>query len=203
MSKIKLTYYNGKGRAETARLVLAYAGKEYDDHRIVPEDMATLKPSLPFGQLPILEYEGTTISQSMAIARFLAREYGLAGQNALEEAKIDETVDAITDFQNALYATHFERDEEIKKEKLKKVLEETIPQTLGNLEKRLEKRGGQYFSGNGMSWAELHFLQIMEMVLSVNAVALDSFPKLKSLYERVQKIPNIENWLNTRPKTDF
>jgi len=36
MSKIKLTYYNGKGRAETARLVLAYAGKEYDDHRIVP-----------------------------------------------------------------------------------------------------------------------------------------------------------------------
>jgi len=198
MSKIKLTYYNGKGRAETARLVLAYAGKEYDDHRIVPEDMAALKPSLPFGQLPILEYEGTTISQSMAIARFLAREYGLAGQNALEEAKIDETVDAITDFQNALYATHFERDEEVKKEKLKKVLEETIPQTL-----RLEKRGGQYFSGNGMSWAELHFLQIMEMVLSVNAVALDSFPKLKSLYERVQKIPNIENWLNTRPKTDF
>ena len=36
MSNIKLTYYNGKGRAETARLVLAYAGKEYEDHRIVP-----------------------------------------------------------------------------------------------------------------------------------------------------------------------
>jgi len=54
-----------------------------------------------------------------------------------------------------------------------------------------------------MSWAELHFLQIMEMVLSVHATALDSTPKLKDLYERVQKIPNIENWLNTRPKTDF
>ena len=68
--------------------------------------MATLKPTLPFGQLPVLEYQGTTISQSMAIARFLARECGLAGQNALEEAKIDETVDAITDFQNALVRYH-------------------------------------------------------------------------------------------------
>ena len=36
MSKIKLTHYNARGRAETIRLVLAYAGKQYEDKRIAP-----------------------------------------------------------------------------------------------------------------------------------------------------------------------
>ena len=36
MSKIKLTHYNARGRAETIRLVLAYAGKEFEDKRIAP-----------------------------------------------------------------------------------------------------------------------------------------------------------------------
>ena len=64
--------------------------------------MKTLKPSLPYGQLPVLEWGGATVSQSMAIARFLAHECGLAGASTLEDALIDETVDVINDFQNAL-----------------------------------------------------------------------------------------------------
>ena len=36
----------------------------------------------------------------MAIAKFLAREFDLAGSNALEAAKRDEIVDAINDLQN-------------------------------------------------------------------------------------------------------
>jgi glutathione S-transferase len=30
----------------------------------------------PFGQLPILEFDGIVLAQSMAILRYLAREYG-------------------------------------------------------------------------------------------------------------------------------
>ena len=36
MSDIKLTYFNARGRAETSRLILAYAGKQYIDERITP-----------------------------------------------------------------------------------------------------------------------------------------------------------------------
>ena len=64
--------------------------------------MAALKPTLPYGQLPVLEYKGTTICQSMAIARFLANEFGMAGDTAIEKAQADEVVDAVSDFQNAL-----------------------------------------------------------------------------------------------------
>lgn len=120
MSGIKLTYFNGRGRAETARYVLAYAGAEYEDNRITGEQFAELKPSLNYGQLPVkhesgyicfkgspvqwqvLEYEGTTLCQSVTIARFLATTFNLAGRTALERAMVDEVADAVTDVQNAV-----------------------------------------------------------------------------------------------------
>ena len=37
-----------------------------------------------------------------------------------------------------------------------------------NLEKVLEKRGGQFFAGNCLTWAELHFLQLVDLMSSPN-----------------------------------
>ena len=64
--------------------------------------MPSLKPSLPFGQLPVLEIDGVTIGQSMAIARFLANEYGISGSSNLVKAKVDEVVDVMNDVQDAM-----------------------------------------------------------------------------------------------------
>ena len=64
--------------------------------------MPSLKPSLPFGQLPVLEVDGDTICQSMAIARYLASECGIAGSSSLVKAQVDEVVDVISDVQTAI-----------------------------------------------------------------------------------------------------
>ena len=74
MAQIKLTYFNLRARAEPARLVLAYAGAKYDDVRLPapwdnPKPWATLKPTTPYGQCPLLEWDGEVIAQSMAITR--------------------------------------------------------------------------------------------------------------------------------------
>ena len=45
MSGIKLTYFNLKGRAELARLILAQAEVEYEDCRIEREEWPELKKS--------------------------------------------------------------------------------------------------------------------------------------------------------------
>lgn len=63
MSQIKLTYFNLRARAEPARLILAYAGVKYTDHRIPypgddPKPWAEMKPSTPYGQLPLLQFGG-------------------------------------------------------------------------------------------------------------------------------------------------
>ena len=47
--------------------------------------------------MPVLEYQGATLCQSITVARFLAMECGLAGRDHLENAKIDEVVDAVSD----------------------------------------------------------------------------------------------------------
>merc|ERR1711942_127057 len=179
MADIKLTYFNG-------------------------EQLAAMKSSLAYGQLPKLEYKGTTIYQSVTIARFLAKEFGIAGNSNLERAQADEVADAITDIQNAIYGAFFESDEAAKAEKMKKVTEETIPKGLANLEKVLEKRGGQFFVGNAFSWAELHLLQLVDIILSMKMEqALEATPNLANLMARTRNVPNIKKYLEDRPASEF
>jgi len=41
----KLTYFNGRGRAELSRLIFAQAGVQYEDVRVEHSDWPQLKPS--------------------------------------------------------------------------------------------------------------------------------------------------------------
>ena len=200
--KVKLTYFNLRGRAEPSRLLLAYGGIKFEDCRITPgfedpKEWMALKPKTPYGSLPLLEWNGTNVAQSMAIARFIAREGGLAGRNNLEAAQIDEIIDAINDMINAGAKAFFAKDEAA----MKKHATETIPAGLGNIEKRLEARGGQFLSGNAFSWADLHVFDFCSNLPDKSC--LEKVPKIKNLTERVSKIPNIKSWVESRPKTNL
>jgi len=201
---VKLTYFNLRGRAESARLVLAYAGTRYQDNRITGEEFSLIKPSLCYGQLPKLEYKGHTVYQSVSIARFLATEFGIAGRTNVEKAQVNEVVDAINDLHTAVVsAILFEKDEKAKEEKKKKLYSETIPSGLKSLETMLVKRGGQYFVGNSFSWAELHFMQFVDLIVSQDSKVLESSPALANNVQRTRDLPNIRKWLNERPANDF
>ena len=200
--KVKLTYFNLRGRAEPSRLLLAYGGIKFEDCRITPgfedpKEWMALKPKTPYGSLPLLEWNGTNVAQSMAIARFIAREVGLAGRNNLEAAQIDEIIDAINDMINTGAKAFFAKDEAA----MKKHATETIPAGLGNIEKRLEARGGQFLSGNAFSWADLHLFDFCSNLPDKSC--LEKVPKIKNLTERVSKIPNIKSWVESRPKTNL
>merc|ERR1712227_221982 len=95
--KLKLTYFGLRGRGEASRWLLAYAGAEYEDHRIAFEQWPELKPKTPCGGLPVLNVNGTEVAQSVAVAGYLAREFKLDGKNNVEKAQGDMIVDCITD----------------------------------------------------------------------------------------------------------
>merc|ERR1712048_1373364 len=190
MPNVKLTYFNLRARGEPCRLLLAYGGIKYEDNRIAPpwdptSTWASLKPTTPFGQLPVLNWDGVEICQSMAAARFIAREVGLAGNSSLEQAQVDEVIDVIQDLINAWVKLYFAKDET----------------ALGQLEKKLTARGGQYFVGNNLTWADLHVY--MYATDAVDKAVLAKFPKLANLAERVGNVPNIKTWVESGPKTDL
>merc|ERR1712024_154221 len=92
---LRLTYFPARGRAEISRLILAHAGVKFDDIRLSGEEFGKVKPLLPYGSMPILEYKGEVICESMAIAKFLAELCNLAGTTTLNKAKADEIVLAV------------------------------------------------------------------------------------------------------------
>ena len=53
--------------------------------------------AFPNGQVPVLEFQGRMLTESAAIARFLARRHGLVGRDDFEAALIDAAVDTMSD----------------------------------------------------------------------------------------------------------
>ncbi|VEL32896.1 unnamed protein product [Protopolystoma xenopodis] len=85
----KLTYFNRRGIAEIVRILFNYVGQHYEDQRISCDDWAKLKANLKFGVLPVLEVTAANgvkheLSESMAIARIVAKHYGLMGKSDCE-----------------------------------------------------------------------------------------------------------------------
>jgi len=202
MGDIKLTYFESKGRAEFARLILSYAGVKFIDERLTPEQFASIKSQLPYGQLPTLTYKGSVICQSITIARFLAAEFGLAGRTNLEAAQANETVDALGDILEKIVPVLFEPNQEKKAEDMKTLQEKTLPAGVGQLEKILSSRGGQFFAGNSLTWADISVFHFCHILQELAPQALSGAPGIADLYERVGQIPNIKNWVDSRPKTD-
>ena len=201
MSDIKLSYFNARGRAETSRLILAHAGARYIDQRLSMEQFASAKERLPFGQVPVIKVDGEVVSQSMAIARYLANLYGLAGRSNMEMAQADEIVGVVNDMIEKRIAAMRETDERKKSEMTREAMSEAIPATLLKLEARLTERGGQFFAGNNLTWADLHVFSFVDRTRLDNPELLNECPKMKNLVERIEQKPNISRWLASRPQT--
>merc|ERR1719350_59480 len=184
--KIKLTYFNGKGRTEPARLILAYAGVDYEDCRIEFEDWPKLKPNTPCGGLPVLCYNGVEIAQSMAVFRFLANEYGLAGKTNLERARADMIADCVGDLLASVFAI-FSAPEDKKAELQKKLL---------------KQNGSKFFVGNYVTWADIMVANFCEaMTAKAGDAAFGKFNVLKSHVKMILDLPKIKKWIEERPVT--
>jgi len=205
MSTYKLYYFNGRGRAEVARLIFAAAGEKYEDIRFEHEQWPSHKPDMPLGQVPVLEFNGAKLPQTMAIARFLAKQFQLAGKDNFEQAKVDAVGDTISDLIMAYMPSRTEKDETKKQELTKKFVAEELPKHLKNLEVlgKLYGNGGRYFVGNNLTWVDLFFYDIGEKILEVDENIFNSYPWLKQNRVEVEKQPRIAEHLKNRPKTKF
>eukprot|EP01116_Phalansterium_solitarium_P018240 TRINITY_DN476_c0_g1_i1.p2 TRINITY_DN476_c0_g1~~TRINITY_DN476_c0_g1_i1.p2 ORF type:complete len:205 (-),score=84.45 TRINITY_DN476_c0_g1_i1:96-710(-) len=201
-NQVRLTYFNGRGLAEVVRLILAYAGVEYEDVRFETFDDA-LKQSgkLAFGQVPLLEYHGLNIVQSMAISRFLARKYDLYGATVEESAHIDVVIEGLNDLRAKWYAMNSakENKEAIDAE----FYEKTLPLWLGHFEKLLAASGTGYFVGNKITVADIAAFNVFALKPRLREGAFDAFPLINAFAEKIASEPKIAAWIAKRPVTPW
>jgi len=201
MPTYKLHYFNLRGRAELARLILAYANVEYEDFRFPREEWPKHKPNYPFGQVPVLEVDGKVLAQSHSIARYLAKKHGLAGQDDWEEAMADMYTDGLMDIINAGRPYRLESDPEKKKQLFQEHLTKDIRPHIQLIEKRLAENGTGYLVGSSLTWADLGYADVIPTFLELVPDLLDNAPHLKKLINAIEAIPSIKKWIETRPVT--
>jgi len=163
MTDVVLTASNCRGRVETARLILAFAGADYQDVRLQwgGENMVELEASgmLRYGELPMLFVDGDQVHKPMPICRMLARRYGLTGIDSLQSGQIDEVVDALNDVLDEVELTYRSRVVAEKDAKMDKVIGTKMKACFATLEKRISASANDsLLPGRPTTWAELHLV---------------------------------------------
>lgn len=215
-SKYKLTYFNGRGLGEVIRLIFAQAAVDFEDIRIERDDWPERKPTTPFGKIPVLDVDGIIISESRAIARFVARRHGLCGQDDFEAAQCDMLVDALYDMFFVLRPYFYENDEEKKAQLFTEAMNGAIPTALQNFEKYLQANNNKdgYFVGKEVTWADLALAYFLGKIRELYATfmtkhkptesnkLLDKYKLLEGLLEKIMSLPNIQAWIEKHPATE-
>ncbi|XP_036622979.1 glutathione S-transferase-like [Trichosurus vulpecula] len=195
-AKPKLYYFDGRGRMESVRWLLAAAGVEYDEVLLqTAEELQNLikDGKLLYEQVPMVEIDGMKMVQTRAILRYIAAKYNLYGKDLKEQLLIDMYVEGMRDLYDMIMLLPLALPEE--KEKNLSFIAERATQRFFPVYEKVLKDGKNYLVGNQLSWADVHLLELILMVEECKSDILLAFPKLQEFKTRVSKLPRIQKFL--------
>ncbi|CAL8137131.1 unnamed protein product [Orchesella dallaii] len=198
----KLTYFDLAARGEPARLIFAAANVKFVDNRIKMPDWPALKPTLEWGQVPILQFGDKTLTQSKAIYRYLARKFKLSGTDEWESSQCDELVDATSDLVDEFVKFVFKEPDPVKQAEGKKnFITTTLPTFLGRINKRQMDNDGPWLVGKSMTWADIVVAEMLrQMSAATDPTALNGYPHVRKMIDAVFAHPNIKQYVDaSRP----
>ncbi|XP_066155747.1 glutathione S-transferase-like [Euwallacea fornicatus] len=195
--KYKLIYFNAAGRAEHIRYILAFAGQDFEDSRISKEEWLSLKPKTPFGKIPVLEIDGKLVSQSNAIARYLAKQFGLLGHDEATALRADELVEALVDMRMVAVKKFREENPEAVV-----YLQKEENYFLDKFEKIVIESSSGFLAGSQITWADLTFASTLSSDPN-SEKTLKSYPGLSAYVAKINSLPGIKEYLALRPKSDL
>ena len=219
---MKLTYFNVRGIAETTRMIFAVNNQngdreEYDDfryplevinmetHQMIKDefdsDKADGKLVKSLNKLPFLEVDGHVIPQSKSIERFLAHRFGLMGNDEFENAHIDSICECVRDFKDMYQKVRVAEDVDTAMNEWFTV---TLIERLTLLENLLNDNS--FSVGDKLSLSDIvlysfitNFFDNKEASMNATLAA----PRLRKIVTMVGELPEIKEWLEKRPKTNF
>ena len=214
---MKLVYFNGRGLAETSRMVLAIGGEEYEDvryplkiidwskHQMEKEefekDKADGKLVRSLNKLPYLEVDGVVVPQSKSIERFLAKKYNLMGTSDIEALRIDSLCECVRDFKDAYQSV---RKAENKGEATNEWFTKTLVEKLSLLENLVDGNG--FTVGETLSLSDVVLYAFITQFFDNKEASYNATlatPRLRRIVDGVSQNEKVVAWLNNRPVTDF
>ena len=219
MTTYKLIYFDGKGLAETSRMLFKIAQVDFEDFRYPLQiiDLSTFtlirdefdadkkdgKLSLSMNKLPALEVINsniiTTLFQSKAIERYLASEFGLMGKSPLEKVMIDAICETVRDLKSEYQPFR-------KTETTEKWFNEILPEKLKLLEVILKdyETNKSFSVGNTLSLADIVLYNfVVDFFDDKDGIqnATKDCIKLLQIVQAVGNNPQIAEWIENRPNT--
>lgn len=208
--KLTLTYMDQAGRAEPIRLALFIGGVEFEDERISQEEFEIRKSLLPFHQLPVLQVDSEFLAQSFPILRYAGSVSGgglYPANDPFFAVRVDEILSALDEFDN-LYTQPLirEQDPAKKVELSRKLVDESIPEILRFLDKRVEASNGAFACGDTLTVADIAIFALVSFLSHPSGesdtpnTVMDPFDHLKRVYNQVTSHPKVAEWYETHTR---
>nr|NP_001295825.1 probable glutathione S-transferase 8 [Crassostrea gigas]CAE11863.1 glutathione S-transferase sigma class protein [Crassostrea gigas] len=200
MASYRLHYFDVRGRGEIVRMLFKLAQAEFGDIRVTQGEWTDVKHDTPTGELPYLEVGEKQLTQSLTIARYLAREFGLAGDTNWERALVEQVVDTCDDLRAENAKIIHERDPvrlALMKSKMK---DQILPKYLNRLTKFLNEHGDRYFIGSKITSADIAVHEVLTTFLQNDPSCLDKHDVLRKHRQLVEHHPNLSEYLSSRPR---
>nr|CDS28394.1 glutathione S transferase [Hymenolepis microstoma] len=205
-SDLRLIYFNIRGRGELIRLILHAAEKNFVDQRVTSSEWPNLKPKMPFKKLPVLEVttpNGDTVmlTESMAIARLLARTFNLYGNDAAEIYSIERINSLIASLMEGIYSSNLKDPDNYAK--IANV--EQLHEYFDAIEMALKDRKGVFIVGNRVTIGDLQVIVLIDTIdRFLPKFEHGCVSKLLEIKDNVLKQkPGVARYLRSRPVTDF
>ncbi|XP_038628556.1 glutathione S-transferase A2-like [Tachyglossus aculeatus] len=196
-AKPKLHYFDGRGRMETIRWMLAAAGVEFEEKFLEKaEDLERMQNdgTLLFQQVPMVEIDGMKLVQSRAILNYISTKYNLYGKDLKERTLIDMYVEGIADL-NELIMMYSITPPGEKEAKLAVIKDRASNRYFPVFEKILKDHGQDFLVGNRFSRADVQLLEVILYAEEVYPSVLSKFPVLQVFKARISNIPTIKKFL--------
>ena len=140
------------------------------------------------------------ITQSLAVARYVGRKYGLFASDEMSLARQDMVEQQLIDLQTQHFFLGVLFNPDFEKAKAD-FIKTTLPDQLGLLSKFLGER--QWLTGNQLTYVDFLAYEALDWMRVFAPGCLSSFPNLSQLMERFEKIPQIAAYLKSGEYKDW
>uniref|UniRef100_A0A3Q4BB63 Glutathione S-transferase n=1 Tax=Mola mola TaxID=94237 RepID=A0A3Q4BB63_MOLML len=198
--RVVLHYFNGRGKMESIRWLLAVANVEFEEMYLTTREQYLKLLSdgdLMFQQVPMVEIDGMKLIQTKAILQYIAEKYNLHGNDKVDRVKVNMYAEGLMDLMEMMMMLPFTPTED-QKAKLDTIQTKAKERYLPVFEKALT--GPMYLVGGRLSYADVLLLECSLMLEEKFPGMFADFPSVKAFQGRSTRIPGVDKFLKPGSK---